>query len=102
MGIKAEVRRRVAVGLAGALLASSLVAGIAPVAADGNGADGPDGHIDNLQADRDLTYDTPLAITSVTTDPVVSINGAMAPPTAAVLPPLNDGARFVEDLNDHT
>ena len=81
-------------GIAGLLLAGSLVVGIAPVAADGNGVDVPEGHMQNQQEDRDVAPDTHLSITSVTIEPAVSFSGVAAP--------LNDGARFVEDLNDKT
>lgn len=93
MGIKAAVRQRLAVSIAGALLVGSLVAGIAPVAADG-GADNQDGRIQNQSEDRDVAAtDTHLSITSVTVAPVASLD-------IPVMAPLDNEARFIEGKDD--
>lgn len=78
MGIKADVRRRLAIGMAGAVLASALIVGVAPVAADD-----PEPFERDVNVGRDATgmaSDTAiLTITSVTVAPVVSNDVPAAP-----------------------
>lgn len=77
MGIKAAVRRRLAIGLAGMVLASALIGGIAPVAAED-----PDGFERDVNVGRDATglADTAVfTITSVAVPQAVVTDAPAAP-----------------------
>jgi hypothetical protein len=90
MGIKVQVRRRLAVGIAGVLLASSLVAGIAPVAADdgGAGVQGDAPSHERLEGGDRVITDTHFSITSVMIAPAVSFDA---------VPPLGDETRYITE-----
>lgn len=86
MATKTQVRRRLAIGVAGALLASMLVGNVAPVAADGDGQDTQD--VQSAQDNRDLNVgeatglaagEAQLTITSVVAPPAVIGDTVAAP-----------------------
>jgi hypothetical protein len=91
MGIKAAVRRRLAIGAAGAMLASTLIVGVASVAADD-----PEPYERDVNVGRDATGlasdAAHFTITSVAA-PVVDSDVPAAP---------SDGTPIIEGRDDRT
>jgi len=85
MSIKEQVRRRLAVGLAGVVLASALVVGVAPVAADDDTVEPRDVNV-GMEA-TGLASNTRVTITEVVAPPAASNNSMVAPTTPIVAEP---------------
>lgn len=98
MATKTQVRRRLAVGVAGALLASMLVMNVAPVAADGDGQDTQDVHEErDVNVGKEATGladETNLTITSVVVAAPTASGDTQAAP--------DEGIPIIESRDDRT
>ena len=85
MSITQQVRRRLAVGLTGLTLASALIVGIAPVAADNDTPEPRDVNV-GMEA-TGLASDTHVSITEIVAPPAASNDTTAAPVTPLVADP---------------
>lgn len=85
MSIKEQVRRRLAIGLTGLALASALVVGVAPVAADDDTPEPRDVNV-GMEA-TGMARDTRVTITEVAAPPAASTDSTAAPTAPIVAEP---------------